>query len=275
MHTETYWHSGDLEENLQSVIQSNRSNSTSQALSGENAVELHQDEMTIQAATDTPSDSVSTTTQPTTRKGTGEYDALLGRVLKQVEDVGAAGFVGFTSCRRRSGVSTIAANVAIRAADRNNGSVLLVEANLLHPRQRQHFGIVEMPGLFEVLRLSTPIDKAITPTRVPNLFLLGVGMVKSHIPPIIMQDALEGFVQELRERFSLVVFDLPNDQSLSHWAPLVRHLESLLVVIASEETTQDDLLRIHNQCVLDNIQITGSILNLHKSYIPRLFQRRN
>jgi Mrp family chromosome partitioning ATPase len=272
MHTETSWRSGDLEDDLQPVVKSNRP-SVASGPAGEDDVRLRPGEMNQGASGLGSSDAVQSRRYPTMRTGTSEYDALLGRVLKQIEDPGSAGFVGFTGCRRRAGVSTIAANVAIRAADQHNGSVLLVEANLTYPRQRQHFGVVEMPGLFEVLGSAMPIDKAIAPTRVANLSLLGAGMGRMHIPPVIMQDALEGFVQELRERFSLVVFDLPSDESLSHWAPLVGYLDSLLLVIASEETTQGDLVRVQNRCAVDGVKITGSILNRYRSYIPRFLRR--
>jgi Mrp family chromosome partitioning ATPase len=275
MHTEASWHQDDVGDGLQPVRNSNRPGSTSQPITGGGASELPTVDENHHSLGRAVAGVVAPLAQPTMRQGTGEYDALLSRVLKQAGDSGSAGFIGFTGCHRRSGVSTISANVAIRAADQNNGSVLLVEANILYPRQLQYFGLIGKPGLFEVLGSGFALDQGISQTRIPNLSVLGSGNARTHTPPVIMQDALDGFVQELRERFSLVIFDLPSNDSLSNWAPLVRHLDSLLLVIASEETTQGDLLRVQNQCMLDNLQITGSILNRYQSYVPKFLRRRS
>lgn len=273
MHTEASLHMQDLDDDTHSVVSPSRQTTSSVSGLCNGAAEYRDDNVNGSAAGSDSLSGVMPAVQQTMREGVDEYDALLNRIVKQIEDSGPAGFVGFTACHRRSGVSTISANVAIRAADRNSGSVLLVEANLAHPRQRNLFGLIEKPGLFEVLGSAAVLDEAVASTRIPNLSLLGAGAYKINVPPAIAQSALEGFLQELRERFWLVIFDLPSDLSLSHWTPLVRQLDSLLLVIACEETTQRDLHRIQNQCALDDIRLAGSILNRHQSYVPGFLRR--
>jgi Mrp family chromosome partitioning ATPase len=214
--------------------------------------------------------------KPTPKRGNViEYDLLLGRLLRQIDDSASAGFVGFTACRRRSGVSTIAANVAIRAADSRSGTVLLVDANTAHPSQGRNFGVCVGPGLTEVLGSKITLDDVVTPTHVEGLSMLGPGEGNRGVSLATMRDSVEAIVQEFRERYSLVVFDLPSGDSLSNWSPLVQCLDALLLVIASEETTQDDIRRIQNQCLVDRVTLTGSVLNRHRRYLPRFLRRRH
>gem|GEM_PF-1889413 len=212
--------------------------------------------------------------QPRSRRGSSEYDLLLGRLLQQSGHYGSGLFLGFASCHRRAGVSTIAANVAIRAADLQNGSVLLVEANTDYPRQRRHFGIVEGPGLVEVLGGSIALDEAIVPTRVQGLSVLGSRTRSKMAPLAVMEGAVDGFIKEIRNNFSVVVFDFPSDESLSNWRPLLQSLDSMILVIASEETTQFDIQKTQNQFLIDNVKISGTVLNRHRSYIPWFLRRK-
>ncbi len=211
---------------------------------------------------------------PRSRRGSTEYDLLLGRLLQQSGHYSTGLFIGFAGCNRRSGVSTIAANIAIRAADLQNGSVLLVEANTDYPRQRRHFGIVEGPGLVEVLGGSVALDDAIAPTRVQGLSLLGSRTRNRMAPLAVMEGAVDGFIKEIRNNFSVVVFDFPSDESLSNWRPLLQSLDSTILVIASEETTPSDIQRTQNQFLIDNVKISGTVLNRYRSYIPWFLRRR-
>ena len=212
--------------------------------------------------------------QPPPRNNTAEYDLLLGRLLRQVEETGSASFVGFTSCRRRAGVSTVAANVAIRAADLHSGPVLLVEANTTRPRQRQRFRLRRGPGLVDVLCTQLTLDSAAAETRVPGLSLLFPGRGSSQAPVAVTRDAVEQFVQELREHYVLVVFDFPSGDALSSWTPLVQEMDSLLLVVDSEKTTRREIQDLQRQCTVDNVAVTGAVLNRYRTYTPWFLRRR-
>jgi Mrp family chromosome partitioning ATPase len=129
--------------------------------------------------------------------------------------------------------------------------------------------------LTEVLGSKITLDDVVTPTHVEGLSMLGPGEGNRGVSLATMRDSVEAIVQEFRERYSLVVFDLPSGDSLSNWSPLVQCLDALLLVIASEETTQDDIRRIQNQCLVDRVTLTGSVLNRHRRYLPRFLRRRH
>lgn len=208
------------------------------------------------------------------RRGASEYDLLLGRLLQQSGHHGPSPFIGFAGCHRRTGVSTIAANIAIRAADFQNGEVLLVDANTDFPRQRRQFGLADGPGLVEVLGESVPLEEAIVATRIAGLSLLGSRTRNRMAPLSLMEGAVEGFMKDIRDQFSVVIFDLPSDESLSNWRPLLQNLEAMILVISSEETTQSDVQKMRNQCLIDNVSITGTVVNRYRSYVPWFLRRR-
>ncbi len=222
-----------------------------------------------------PQTTVTPQTSPRRiRRGASEYDALLGRLLQHANPPGSGMFLGFAGCHRRAGVSTIAANIAIRAADFQIGEVLLVDANTDFPRQRRQFGLGDGPGLVEVLGDSVPLEEAVAATRVTGLSLLGSRTRNRMAPLSLLEGVVECFMKDIRDQYSVVIFDLPSDESLSNWRPLLQSLESLTLVISSEETTQSDVHKVYNQCQLDEVTITGSVVNRYRSYVPRFLRRR-
>src|ERR1700675_4707976 len=75
------------------------------------------------------------------RPGAEYFDALLWRLFDRREDADGVGYLlGITGCARQSGVTTVTANLAIRAADHGLGPVLLVDANDHHPQLHRVFG---------------------------------------------------------------------------------------------------------------------------------------
>ncbi len=97
------------------------------------------------------------------RPGAEHYDTLLWRIAPRLETAGGMGLLlGLTSSDRQAGVSTVAANLAIRAADHKLGPVLLADCNFRHPtlhtllrKERLRIdGCIGGPGEFRRLRSS-------------------------------------------------------------------------------------------------------------------------
>src|SRR4029077_14299463 len=151
------------------------------------------------------------------RPGAEYFDALLWRLFDRREDADGVGYLlGVTGCARQSGVSTVAANLAIRAADHGLGPVLLVDANDHHPQLQRLFRAKIGAGLADVMAGQTALANAIQPTRVPGLQLLPLGTAGLIGRLRIDSARIEGLVAELRETYSLVLVDLPGACQMSH-----------------------------------------------------------
>ena len=87
------------------------------------------------------------------RRGADAYDTLLWRLQprlgeSRVKSDGAGFLVGVTACDRKAGVSTVAANLAIRAADHQMRPVLLIDSACQQPADYHSIrrGLRSSPG---------------------------------------------------------------------------------------------------------------------------------
>src|SRR5262245_49482858 len=86
------------------------------------------------------------------RPGAEPYDGLLWRLqARQSTDSNDAMTLGITACERRAGATTVAASLALRAAELQLGPVLLVEANRRGSWLSKKWGLQEGPGLAQIL----------------------------------------------------------------------------------------------------------------------------
>ncbi len=202
------------------------------------------------------------------RRGAAEYDVLLGRLLRQFGVNASSNFAGFASPQRKSGVSTIAANLAIRAADHQVGPVLLVDANTIRPQQHRAFRLNRGPGLREILSGDATLDDTVQATRIVDLSLLPLGKKTGALVTPAVTGEFESLSQELRERFSLVVFDLPSSEALINWVPLARELDALVMVLACASSSRSAAIEMQRKLSLDGVAFTGTVLNRYKKYTP-------
>jgi protein-tyrosine kinase len=213
---------------------------------------------------------IATTTSAVYQRPGAEYfDALLWRLFEHREDADGVGYLfGVTGCARQSGVSTVAANLAIRAADHGLGPVLLVDANDHHPKLQRLFGTKASIGVADVLAGQTSLPAAVQPTRVPGLQLLPLGTAGLLNRIRADQSRTEGLVAELRETYSLVLVDLPGACQMSHAHGLAHALDGAVLVIRSERTGRGSANQCMRRLAHDGIHVVGAVLTDQHTYLP-------
>jgi Mrp family chromosome partitioning ATPase len=203
------------------------------------------------------------------RPGAEYYDALLWRLFDRRDDADGVGYLlGVTGCTPQSGVSTVAANLAIRAADHGLGPVLLVDANDHHPRLHRLLGVKPDAGLADVLAGQASLAAAVQPTRVPGMQLLPLGSASLLKRLRIDSARPEQFVAELREMYSLVVMDLPEACQMSQARWLAHALDGAVLVIRSERIGRGVAHECQRRLAQDGIQILGAVLTDQHTYLP-------
>ncbi len=136
------------------------------------------------------------------RAGAEHFDALLWRLFDQCRGDDGVGYVlGVTGCARQTGVSTVASNLAIRAADHGLGPVLLVDANLRHPQLHRLIGAKPALGLADVLAGQTSLADAAQATLVPGLQVLLHGTEGLLGRVRVDTVRVDGLMAELRESY--------------------------------------------------------------------------
>jgi Mrp family chromosome partitioning ATPase len=203
------------------------------------------------------------------RPGSEYFDALLWRLFERREDPTGAGYLlGVTGCARQSGVSTVAANVAIRAADHGLGPVLLIDANEHHPHLHRLFSAKSRVGLAEVMSGQTSLAEAAQSTRVHGLQLVPLGSAGLMKRVRIDSARIEALVAELRETYSLVLVDLPGACQMSHCPGLAHALDGALLVIRSERIGRGVANECQRRLAHDGIHILGAVITDQHTYLP-------
>lgn len=207
------------------------------------------------------------------RRGADYYDTVLWRVLPR-DGADMRGYsIGLTSSERRAGVSTVAANLAIRAADHRLSPVLLLDANLTRPSLHRSFRLRNAAGLTEVLADDHDPRDAIHETNVDGLSVMPLGDQRLVDRARVDQQGIVALMTELRAEFSTVIVDLPEVRELRHSLLLAQQLDATLMVVRCNGTTRQAAQNAIHRLDGDGIKVVGSVMTQHKTYTPRWLQR--
>jgi Mrp family chromosome partitioning ATPase len=208
------------------------------------------------------------------RRGSDEYDAVLWRIKPAIDQAAGGAFrLGVLASRRRSGASTVAANLAIRAADLGFGPVLLVDANLAAPCVKRTFRLPKGPGLVDACVERLALPSVARDARVEGLQLLPAGNVRLLKRAGLNPSGLEGLLHEMTEAYEFVVFDLPAADRLGPSLPIAQALDAALLVLRSEAVSRAEARRVASRLAVDRVPLSGAIVSKQRQYVPRWLRR--
>jgi len=182
--------------------------------------------------------------------------------------------IGVTSCRRREGVSTVAANLAVSAAQPDGARVLVVDANVAHPALHQMFGVAPAPGLLDVLAGTVPLPQAIQATAVAHVDCLAAGSSpENHLTasapedgrPIFSPAKVAGLLTLLAGDYDLLILDLPAAEAAPQAMNLAARLDGLLLVVEAERTSREMAAQRKQQLTDLGANLLGVVLNKTRS----------
>lgn len=209
------------------------------------------------------------------RRGADAYDTLLWRLQPQMDDNRGVGFLlGITACDRGAGVSTVAANLAIRAADHHMQPVLLVDTNAARPQVARKFHKRNALGLADVFAGQCSVQDAIHTTQIEGLEVMPLGTAGLMDRVGLDHQQLEAMLDGLRESHDMIVFDLPEVTKLRHMLLVARKLDAAVLAIRSEATPANVAERAASQLRSDGVNLVGSVLTRQRQYVPKWLQRR-
>lgn len=149
-----------------------------------------------------------------------------------------------TSPGREEGRTTVAANLATALAQQGR-RVALVDGDLRAGSLHEIFHVSAQPGWASAVVAGTPTDEVVREVefggRNGRLDILPGGVVSSHPVEILMSDNVRAFLEGLRARYDVVVFDTPSMEDGHDAAVLAGLSDGVLLVSRSGRTRKVDL----------------------------------
>lgn len=207
------------------------------------------------------------------RDSLSEIDTLLWRIKARLENKSDQGqIIAMTSCSRGTGVSTLLANLAVQAAKNHMGPVLMVDANMTAPKQHRIFRHKTTSGLVDVMLGDVPPNEAIFPTRSESLDLMPSGLPSHLNTARVISENCDEMFQWVRERYAMILVDLPQIDDLRHGLMIARLADMALVAIKSDAVSRTSATQSVERLINDGVNVAGTILSRQTIFTPKLLR---
>jgi capsular exopolysaccharide synthesis family protein len=164
-----------------------------------------------------------------------------------------------TSCDFSEDVSSVTANLGATMASVKD-SVLIADCNLSHPTQHQIFNTPSDSGQTNLLvDGQMDWDQAIQHTHIPNLDLLRADALSSNPIDFLRFPRLNGFFQQLRDRYDLILLNAPPILPTADSLILSVHSDAVILIVDLDYTHRETLRASRNRMMHTQIPLLGFI----------------
>lgn len=165
-----------------------------------------------------------------------------------------------TSATESVGKSFVTANLAGVFADIGN-RVCVVDFDLRHPVLARRLGAIERVGLMNVLVGQVSLDDALQPVENGRFTLLASGPLPPNPADILASGAVNRLLDELKQRFDLVILDSPPIGMFVDARELAAKADSAVLVARRGKTGMRALRHTMAHLTEANSRVLGVILN--------------
>jgi succinoglycan biosynthesis transport protein ExoP len=172
-----------------------------------------------------------------------------------------------TSPNPAEGKTTTAINTAI-ALSQTGAQVLIIDADLRHPRIHKIFPEANGVGLSTFLSGNVALESTIKKSEVPNLFFIPGGPIPPNPSELIGSNRFKSMMGSLGDKFDHIVVDSPPALGFSDSIILSAAVDGVILVVAGGKTARETLQRAKEVLRQVNAKILGVVINrvdLHRS----------
>ena len=190
-----------------------------------------------------------------------EVYRVLRMNLKNSRPLAGGKVVIFTSASAGEGKSLNAFNLAWVCAECGE-KVLLIDADLYHPRQHRTLGVPLEPGLCNVVVGEAPLDGTILKTEQENLDFLPAGRIAStSVFGLMDTEEMAQVFATARERYDRIIVDAPPMIGVSDTSQLVRLGDGVALIVQHRKYPRALCRRAKERIVSMGGNFIGVILN--------------
>lgn len=182
--------------------------------------------------------------------------------------------IGVTSCSRGAGVSSVAANLAVAAAQSCGGRALLLDLSGSRPVLARRLNLAGKRGLLDALARPDEAGECVCETPIENLWLLAAPETAAGGTNLGVESSrVYRLLHELERDFRFIVIDLPPTDSGLCFAT-AGTLNGVILVTESERTHCEAAMRAKQRLIHANAAVLGVILNKHSGSLPSWLDAR-
>jgi capsular exopolysaccharide synthesis family protein len=165
-----------------------------------------------------------------------------------------------TSARAAEGKTVASLNLATTLAEAGS-RVLLLDADLRHPRCHMALGIDNEGGLSGVLAGDVPLEAAVRALDALNLFVLPAGRPPANPAELVGSQRMREVLAELRTQFDFIVVDTPPVLPVTDAVVLAREVDGVVLVVKGHDTPRELARRARDRLVLAGANFLGVMVN--------------
>ena len=164
------------------------------------------------------------------------------------------------SCGAGEGKSTTLVNLAYVCAQ-GGYTTLMIDADLRRPRLHTFFDINNSVGLTNYLTTDLMLEDVILQTPVDNLYFMPSGVLPADAAGILNSRRMSELVQDVKQRFDLVLIDSPPILGVSDASVLASEVDLTMIVVQHRKLPRNMLMRVKQ--AVENVggQVIGVVLN--------------
>jgi protein-tyrosine kinase len=188
------------------------------------------------------------------------FRILRTKVLMQLRERNFAS-LAITSATPGAGKSFVTANLAIALAMEVNQTVLVVDADLRHPRIDWYFGFPVYAGLLDYLRDNHELENILVNPGIERLVVLPGKGTTDQSSELLSSPKMSNLVKDLKSKYDsrIILFDMPPLLACDDTLIFMPHFDAALFVVEDGRNSAEEIRR--SLQLLERTNLLGTVLN--------------
>ncbi|MCG8514879.1 MAG: CpsD/CapB family tyrosine-protein kinase [Halanaerobiales bacterium] len=165
-----------------------------------------------------------------------------------------------TSSGAAEGKSMTLVNLAISIAQ-GGKRVMIIDADLRKPMQHKFFDLTNFSGLSNILTGEDSLEDELRETGIEGVSLLSTGVIPPNPSELLSSKRMENLLEAASRKVDLVLIDAPPVMPVADAVILGSKVDGVVLVVASNRTHQQMLLKTRENLDRVNARIIGTIFN--------------